>query len=410
MNIVLPIVIIVLLAALIFVWRRYRSTTRKITFMFNALDNADYSFKFATDRVAGKERYVNESLNQITRLLINARDRTIEREKFYERIINSVTTGILVVNSRGNILQCNAAAHRLTGIDILTHTDQLGRTGRQLQEAVGSILPNEKRKVTIDNEVGTVSLLLQASTATFDDKTVKIVTLDDINTALDQNEIDSWISLTRVLTHEIMNTVAPISSLSETLLARIPGERHDETREGLEVISQTCRELLAFVKSYRRFTHIPTPVPQLFYVEPFVRKQQKLALEQAAGTDITVSVDVEPKDLILYADEGLTGHVVTNILKNAVQAIRGCGRTGGHITIAARTGADEAVTIAVTNNGPLIDDETARHIFVPFFTTKPEGSGIGLSIARQIMRLSGGTITLKTDRRAGTTTFELKFP
>ena len=246
----------------------------------------------------------------------------------------------------------------------------------------------------------------------------------DINNELDDKEIDSWIRLTRVLTHEIMNAVTPITSLSDTLLklteARISKE---EMRHGLQTISTTGKGLLAFVESYRRFTRIPTPEPSLFYLKGFINRMAELARHQYPDTPVTFNVSIVPDDLILYADENLISQVIINLLKNAIQAFEtgapaatgtnaettaetNAATTEKHINIRAYCNEAEAVLIEISNNGPAIPPDIAGHIFIPFFTTKENGSGIGLSISRQIMRLSGGSLSLIAGKE---TTFVLKF-
>ena len=233
---------------------------------------------------------------------------------------------------------------------------------------------------------------------------------------MDDNQMESWNKLIRVLTHEIMNTVTPISSLSETLLkklenAGIPEDREptgSDLRTGLAAIHQTSRDLLNFVENYRRLTHLPSPSPKPFYVLAFCERMKRIALEQHHADNINIDIRVEPQDLLVYADEGLIAHVATNLLKNAIQAITTSGE-GSNIWIHSYSNETEAVVIDITNDGPLIPQEVADHIFVPFFTTKQDGSGIGLSISRQIMKLSGGTLTLKSDTRHHHTTFTLTF-
>lgn len=395
-------VIAVLIIGYVHLYRRYRRNIRKVSFMFDAIDNVDFSFKFPTTDVSRDDKLINTSLNRIKLILERARDEAVEREKYYERIINSVDTGIIVVDERGNVLQQNDAALRLIGISVLTHVDHLKRVSDDLRKHIMNILPGEKRHVTYNNERGEVSLSLRAAQTVLKGRSVRLIAISDINSELDDNELDSWIKLIRVLTHEIMNTVTPITSLSETLLHKSDGEIH----HGLEVINKTSNELIAFVDNYRKFSHVPTPVPTLFYVKPFIERMQQLTGQQTAGRKITITTDINPDDLIVYADESLIGHVVTNIMKNAVQAVD----DGGNISVRAYCDDKEAVIIDITNDGPMIPEDVARHIFVPFFTTKKDGSGIGLSISKQIMHLSGGTMALKTDKRNGFTTFRLIFP
>lgn len=417
---VLAVIVALLLWHSLKMRSKYKATESKIKFMIASIANADYAFSFRTDNVKEGEKMVNESLNLVSEMLKRARNEAIEREKFYELIMNSVRTGILVVDDEGRILRSNDSALQLIGLQVLTYTEQIGRVSTELKAKIEAIKPGERQQSTILNERGTTSLQLQASETMLKGKHVRIVAINDINSALDQNELDSWTKLIRVLTHEIMNTVAPITSLSQTLIRKIKedpsptgegwGGAVSSLIEGLEVIEKTSRGLTEFVENYRKLTHLPTPSPSLFYVKPFAERIKQLAEQVAEGSDISINIDIKPSDLILYADESLVAHVANNLMKNAIQAIRQSDNPHGNVWLKAYANADESITIAVSDDGPLIPDDVAQHIFVPFFTTKKDGSGIGLSVSRQIMRLSGGSLSLKSDHRQGITTFEMTFP
>lgn len=367
--------VVALAAACLWQWRRYRKTVKKVAFLFNALDNGDYTFHFPEGGRLEDDHLLNASLNRVKDILRHARDEQKEREKYFELIIDSVDTGILVLDdSRGIVLRCNKAALRLLGRDAVTHISQ------------------------VEDRLG--SLSVREAYTTLKGRRVKILAMSDIKGELANQEIDSWVKLIRVLTHEIMNTITPIVSLSDTMLRQADGGR----REELEVINRTSRELIRFVENYRKFTHVPKPVPQLFYVKPFIERMARLA-SPLMKPRCTVSIGVEPADLLVYADEGLLGRVLSNLLKNAVEAMV----EGGHVSVKAYTGEDDAVIIDVTDDGQPIPDDVAAHIFIPFFTTKKDGSGIGLSISRQIMRVSNGTIQLVQDKGKGLKTFRLTF-
>jgi signal transduction histidine kinase len=266
--------------------------------------------------------------------------------------------------------------------------------------------PGDTFHVTFGNERGKVNLLVRVSDITIREEHLRIFALNDINSELDEKELDSWIRLIRVLTHEIMNAVTPIASLSDTLLT-MTGGQDEEIRRGLQTISNTGKGLLSFVESYRKFTRIPTPEPALFYVKPFIERMVDLAKHQYAGDRIAFDVLTAPDDLLLYADENLIAQVVVNLMKNAIEAIG--EQPDGQIGIRAYSSETGEVWIEIDNNGAPLEPEIAEQIFVPFFTTKQGGSGIGLSLSRQIMRLSGGSITLKPAQQSGLTTFILRF-
>ena len=396
MDINKVIIIVLLLVAVvgyIRLYRHYRRNIKKVTFLFDAIDNGDFSFNFPTEKRFKEDNILHQSLNRIKLFLQHTREEQMDREKYYEQILNAVDTGILVVDSHDNILQHNQAALRLLDTDVLTHMNQV------------------KGKLKDEH------LAKHETQAMLKDKHVRIIALSDVSHELSNQEVDSWIKLIRVLTHEIMNTITPVTSLSETLLTRVTEDK--DLKQGLETIHKTGTELLAFVNNYRRFTHVPQPQPALFYVEPFLERMALLCNHE-------VEISVSPKDLLVYADESLLAHVVTNLLKNAVEAFREKEREDKQechsadlqtasskktfIRLQAYANAQESIIIDVSNNAGLIPEDVASHIFIPFFTTKPEGSGIGLSLSRQIMRVSGGSLSLLQDKAQGITTFRIIIP
>jgi signal transduction histidine kinase len=399
------VTLVALLSSLGSVRKIFRRNAQKIAFMFDAIDNADHAIRYAENGRSSNDRLVNTSLNRIIRILFKAKADAIRKERYYELILNSITTGIMVVDEAGYIRQTNNGALRLIGLPVLTHIRQLRQLGQGIEEFFATVRPGGRQQISFTNERGTVRLSVRVSETALRDKPVRILALSDINSELDDKEIDSWIRLTRVLTHEIMNGITPITSLSNTLLS-IHGDAGEDLRNGLETIGMTGRHLMSFVESYRKFTHIPQPSPSLFYLDKFALRMIRLTRHQNDYPNIDITHDID-SGLILYADENLVSQVVLNLLRNAVQAI-GADRPDGRISIKACCNDSEAVVMEITNNGPPIPPAEAEHIFVPFYTTKEGGSGIGLSISRQIMRLSGGGITMKSSPTE--TTFTLTFP
>lgn len=393
-------------AALFFLYRIYSRNARKIDFMFAAVDNDDYTFKFPESTLSASDNLVSRTLNRTKDLLFRAKAEAVEKEKYYEIILNRVDTGILVANARGAVIQTNNEARRLLGLTVFTHLTQLKKIDDSLPDLFFRIKNGEKRHLSFTNERESVHLSVHASEMHLGNDRLRIFALNDIRRELDEKEIDSWLRLIRVLTHEIMNSVTPITSISDTLQELYAGS-HPGIRHGLETISATGKNLVSFVESYRKLTHIPTPQPNLFYVGRWIARMTELAAGGGRYPLISIETDVRPHDLLLYADESLVSQVMLNLLKNAMQAIG--PEAPGRITVKAGCCAGEEVVIEVGNDGPQIPKEIAEQLFIPFFTTKENGSGIGLSISRQIMRLSGGNLTLKTDPAAGWTAFILTF-
>ena len=384
--------------------RLYTYNTRKVAFLLDAIENDDPAVRFYEHSPDKDNSSVNMMLNRIARILYNVKQETAQREKYYELILDFVETGIVVLNSKGAVYQKNKKATQLLGMDVFTHTKQLSRISDELKKVMEEALPGDKSQVQVSTERGTINLALRVSGINIKEEELRIIALSDINRELDEREIDSWIRLTRVLTHEIMNSVTPITSLSDTLLSMVE-DKDEEISHGLQTISTTGKGLLAFVESYRKFTRIPTPEPSLFYLKAFIERMVELARHQNPCDHITFHTKIDPADLILYADENLISQVVINLLKNAIQAIG--NQPDGQIDIQVYCNETEEVLIEIKNNGPVIPPEIAEHIFIPFFTTKKGGSGIGLSISRQIMRLSGGSLILLPDNKE--TKFILKF-
>ena len=404
----LGIAVVVWVFVLLSILRTYNLNAKRVAHLFDSVENGDQSFIFSEKWKSSEDKLVSDSLNRINRVLFNIKAEVIQKEKYYELILNTVNTGILVIDDLGHVFQINMEALRLLGLTVFTHVRQLSKVDSGLEQLIQSVHPGEKHQISYSNERGTVNLLVRVSGMTLKEKLVRIIAINDINPELDQKELDSWMRLSRVLTHEIMNSITPITSLSETLLKSCDDEGNG-IKDGLQVIQSTGKHLISFVESYRKYTHIPTPTPALFYVSEFVLRMKQLAYHQHPYDNITVKVDIQPDDLLLYADESLISQVLLNLLKNAFEAI-GDKKEGGFVHIRAYVGKNEEITIEVRNNGPVISSEVQEHIFVPFFTTKEKGSGVGLSVSRQIMRLSGGNLMLKTAPDTEETVFSLIFP
>ncbi len=390
--------------------RRYQQHIRKVLFLLDAIENNDPTIHYATEGTSDTVS-IHQALNRVSKMLYQVKSETAQQEKYYELILDCVNTGIVVLNDNGAVYQHNTEALRLLGLEVFTHVIQLNKVDANLTRLFAECKTGDKLQLTYHNERNTVNLFVWVSEIIVREEHLRILALNDIHTELDEREIDSWIRLTRVLTHEIMNAVTPITSLSDTLLERVEENKgqavSEEIHHGLETISTTGKGLLSFVESYRKFTHIPTPVPSLFYIKSFMERMMELSRLSYPDVSVSFHLDMESNDLILYADENLISQVVINLLKNAVQAIESKGGEEGNITIRAYCNEAEAILIEIANDGPAIPKDVAEHIFIPFFTTKEGGSGIGLSISRQIMRISGGSLTLLSGRKE--TTFLLTF-
>ncbi|MCC8114178.1 MAG: GHKL domain-containing protein [Bacteroidales bacterium] len=377
---------VVCIAAAVWMWLRFRRLRSNVGYMLDAVEAGDFAFRYSTG--GG-----NRELNQLISLLERITDSNRQKEQYFELILNSVETGIVVVRADGAVTMSNARGRRLLHCPALSHIAQLDRVNPSLKAYFQSSDP--EATVSLTTQDGSINLSVGCAEMSLHGAPTRIYSLIDISKPLQRKEIESWERLTRVLAHEIMNSMTPIVSLSDSL-ASDPEATPAQLRQGLATISDTGRSLMDFVKNYRSYANVPTPQPTLFYAKPFAERLAQIAHHQYPEARVDISIVVEPADLIIYADEALISQAVSNLLKNAVEA---CGLNPGKtgkITLKATVGADEAVRITVANDGPLIAPEEAEQIFLPFFTTRAGGSGIGLALARRIAQLSGGSLTLRT--------------
>lgn len=401
---ILWVVGVISCVASVLVFRKMQQQLReKSWLMLEAIRNRDYSFRLPVAGFSGGERVLQDTLNRFGGLMSEQKQLMEQRERFYEQILSSVTSGIIVLDEDMKVVQTNPAAARLLGLPVLSTLQQLDRYGTEVPHVFRTLGAGERCNIQFSTSKGEVQLLVRASVMQLGDRTVRILALNDIRNELDAKELDSWIKLTRVLAHEIMNSIAPISSLSETFLKRsdvIGTPLYD----GIRAIHETSTGLISFVDSYRKFFSLQKPSPEPFYLLDLLHQVEGLTL---VPENIALTLQIEPAELMLYADPNLIRQVLINLIKNAVQAI---GGHKGRIHVRAYSSADEHVFVYVSNDGPAIPEAEAEQIFVPFFTTRSEGSGIGLSLSRQIMKLSGGTISLlRSGTNGWNTTFVLEF-
>lgn len=395
---ILLVVAVLVLLYTVFLWRR---TNEKLTYMLDSLDNDDVNFRF-------RERLffdisLNRTLNRLRGIYEKRRTELREQEQYFAHMLENVQTGIVVQEENGRISFYNAYARVLLGMESLSHIRQLRRVSDSLYTAFMNVQPGKALKAEYYNESSRIDILLSASYATIKGKEVKIISLSNINTQLTENQEESWNKLTRVLTHEIMNTITPIISLSDTLNKCAVDDRLDSNYiSGLETISSSSKGLLSFVESYRSLTRVAAPIRKSFLVSELAERVLQLTAPYTTEAGVETAFVEKTEDVLLWADENQIAQILINLVKNAAQA----GAT--RIEISADLDSLENVVIEVTNNGAPISKEGQAEIFVPFYTTKQEGTGIGLSLSRQIMRLHNGTLAL-TRSDATATTFTLNF-
>ncbi|GHV30005.1 sensor histidine kinase [Bacteroidia bacterium] len=388
--------IILILVCLFQLKKCYSRYNQNVIFLLNALENGDYTYRFSEHRSATREREMNMTFNRIKEILENARKEVIENEHFLSLILESVSTGIIIVNDRGIVLKVNRTALEMLGLPVFTHLKQLQAIDETYPELFQNLKVGDSRQLALTNEKEEFPISLHVSQVLLKGGMMRVITLNNIGNELEMKEIESWTRLIRVMTHEIMNSIAPITSLSETMQFMLKdfsdfndfNELKYNSLEAFETIHTTASGLQSFVESYRKFTSVPKPKKENFDLIALIEKVVKLHEQAIRAYNIELRfLPVEP--VIAFADESQIQQVLINLLKNAVEATETVEDRSIEISIEQEP---EHLSINIANTGQPIPSDVLPHIFVPFFTTKQEGSGIGLSVSRYIMRLHGGTL------------------
>jgi len=375
-------------------------TNHKIAFFFDAIRNDDSTLNFPKKTGNKSLNELNASLNKVNELIKNIKFELQEQEQYFKTILEQVSIGIISFSIKGNIYLSNSAARNLLGHEHLTHIDQIAQIDRKLCSAIKELQPGDRKLVSFNSKTGIVQLSLKSTLFKTAHDTFQLVAIQDIKTELETKELESWIKLIRVLTHEIMNSVAPITSLSQTILeyfkgldGQMPSEKIiGNTIKGLEIINERGAGLIGFVETYRKLTRIPQPDKKPVSVAHLLENTVTLIQSEPANEHIHILWEVKPMDLEIVADKKQVAQVLINLLKNSVEALK--NQAGGKILLKAEINKSGRILISVTDNGPGIAEDLMDKIFIPFFTTKENGSGIGLSLSRQIMQMHGGSLKL----------------
>lgn len=362
-----------------------RKIIGKIDFMSDALDSGETAFRYSESR--WRNRRLNKSLNRLRSIFEAEKADIRERERYFGTMLDHVQSGVIVIDGE-KIDYSNTVAKGFLGMAEISSLRQIGRISPDLANAFREASEMESRASFI-SERGAVQFSISACTSRLHGKEVSIVTFNDITREMENNESESWTRLIRVLTHEIMNTVTPVASLSSALSQNLDSYSAEDIRSALGTIASSSEGLISFVQSYRSLTHISAPVRKAFYLKDLVNDSVNIA--KANWPSVNVLYRELSSDVILYADYGQMSQVLNNLIKNAVQA------GAGNVSITASIDKREQTVIDIANDGEPISTSGQEQLFVPFYTTKgTSGTGVGLSLCRQIVRLNGGTIKLSS--------------
>ncbi|RPA69424.1 histidine kinase [Cyclobacteriaceae bacterium YHN15] len=382
------------------------TTNRKITRFLESIRYSDFSSSFTKDSTLGKSfREMNMSFNEVIEAFKKTRAEKEEQMLFLQIMIQHINTGIISFDSKGKIGVINGAAKQLLQIPQFKDIHDLGKLSVDLLNNVLQLKPGGSFSIKINSDL---HLNVQSASFKMEGQSWTLISFQNIKGELQKNEMQAWQNLTKVLRHEIMNSMTPIASLSSSLGVIleedieekdngelvIDKECYLDLSEGLETISKRSAGLVDFVNAYRDYTNIPQPDLKVFPVKPLFENIRILLKEELAKAEINLVCQLIPPDLEIVADQDLIQMILINLVKNAKEAMD----KAENRNIILKGGLDKHSHpfIQVIDHGEGIIPEALERIFVPFFTTKKSGSGIGLAISRQIMNLHRGSLEVES--------------
>ncbi|MDH4197955.1 MAG: ATP-binding protein [Candidatus Aminicenantes bacterium] len=391
-------------------FRTVDRANRDLTRFFEAVKFGDFTQAFARRSPGRSFRQLRAALAEVMGAFQTARAEKEEQALYLRTIVQHVAIGLLVFQPDGKVDLMNNAAKRLLGVTQLKNVRSLEAVSPGLVRTLLDLKPRERALVRIERPDEQLQLALQASEFKLRARTFTLVSIQDIRSELEEKEIDAWQKLIRVLTHEIMNSMTPISSLAATAQDLITKSGDPDSWNDIELalrtIAKRSQGLLHFVDGYRNLTRVPKPNLKFFPARDLCSRVSQLLQAPLAESGARFECTLRPENLELLADPDLLEQVLINLLLNAADAVR--GRENALVELAGFIDERGRPVIQVRDNGMGIPEENLDKVFVPFFSTKEGGSGIGLSLSRQVMQLHNGTISV-TSRPGEETVFTLRF-
>lgn len=389
-------------------------TNRDLTRFFQSIKYSDFSQSFKDNSQGKSFANLRTAFNEVLDAFRKARSEKEEHYRYMQTIVQHVGIGLIAFLPDGNVELINTAAKRLLGVAQLKNIKSLESWSSPLVKALFKLKPKEKTQIRVDDNNELLQLALYSTEFKLRDHTYKLVSIQNIYTELEEKEIDAWQKLIRVLTHEIMNSITPISSLASTINELIKDSTHlksAQKTEESETLTDICdaaqtiqkrsEGLLHFVDAYRSLTLIQKPNFQIFPIKELFNRAAKLIQINLKEKNIKLEIRIEPISLELAADPELIEQALINLLLNALHAVG--GRENAAIILLARLDERSRTIIQVKDNGIGISKDNIDKVFIPFYSTKEVGSGVGLSLSRQIMRLHNGTISVQSKPGVETT-------
>jgi two-component system nitrogen regulation sensor histidine kinase NtrY len=413
-QIILALILIVQVIELI---RFVNHTNRELTKLFYAIRHSDFSITFRQSILGKSFKELNESMLDIIDAYKQVKIEKEAQFHFLQMLVNQLHIGIIALDQAENITLINPTAESMLGIPLLKNWKLLKTKNPVTAAALDAIGVNGKKLIEMKTGNETYFVSADVRTLIMLDRPLKLITLQNINSEIEQKEIEAWHKLIRILTHEIMNSVTPISSLTETMqgmlrtkdgqekqITEMKQETISDIAFSLNTIHRRTDGLLNFVEHYRQLTKVPKPVIENISLDNYFKNIIRLMNEQLTKNHIQIDVQLREKNELL-ADPILLEQVLINLITNSIHALKETETPRIQILVYP---TDNQTIIEVKDNGKGIPKKELSEIFIPFFTTKKEGSGIGLSLSKQIMSLHGGSIRAQSTENVGTS-FYLSF-
>jgi two-component system, NtrC family, nitrogen regulation sensor histidine kinase NtrY len=403
-----PVLIVAAMVYQVYSMIRYVDrTNRELANFLDSIRYSEFTRTFAIREAGPSFQALSEAFNEIMQDFQQIRSEKEEQFQYLQSIVQHIDVSILAYQRNGKVEMINPAAKKLFQVNSLRDISKLATLSRELCDTLLKIEPGENHLVKVQDDDDILQLAIQCTEFKVKDKTILLTTVKNIQNVLEGQETEAWQKLIRVLTHEIMNSIAPISSLSSTIEMmireydardegppRLDNEAVVEIKQALQTINKRSTGLMNFVETYRSLTKIPKPSFDMVEMNNLLENVVTLMRQETENQHIHLDYTMEPDSIMLQIDEQMISQVLINLVKNSLQALE--GKENGKIEIRGYYNKRGRPTIQIRDNGPGILPDVLDKIFIPFFTTKKNGSGIGLSLSRQILRLHGGTITAQS--------------
>jgi two-component system nitrogen regulation sensor histidine kinase NtrY len=412
------IAFILLVFQCLYLLRFVSKTNAELVRFLDAARYADYSQRFDLSLFGSGFGELGSTFTDILERFQTVRSEQEENQRHLKAIVEHIPVPLISISSDGLLTLWNNAARKLFGANHVTKLGDLTPFGEEFAKHLSTVKPGERRLVNFTIDAMEHQLSISATQIMLTKKQETLVSMQDIQSELDIAQVQAWQDLVKVLTHEIMNSITPVASLAKTTVDLVAdckqkaetypelGEDLQDISEAVETVARRSDGLIQFVSSYRQLTRLPTPNKNKIYVCTLFQQSCALATQQWDKKGIQVQVKIQPSELNVTVDKDMLEQVLLNLLQNAEHAVENC--MSPKVNLNAFLNKRGHVVIEVSDNGKGIPDEIGNKIFVPFYTTKQQGSGVGLALTRQIILAHGGAIKYEL-RETGGTVFRMTF-